>query len=106
MSVKMRMRVERAIARRFVLDALAAGYTINVDNGDGYELPMSSSSPKKILETMFATDEEDLIIFRKGKLYGWVQFIHGNGPDVISDYSTNLEPIMGGASELADKYSD
>lgn len=37
---------------------------------------------------------------------GWVYVVMGNdGWDVISDYTTNLEPLMSGANRLAEKYS-
>jgi hypothetical protein len=38
--------------------------------------------------------------------HGWVLFIYGNdGWDVISDYTCNLEPIMGPANELSEQHS-
>ena len=108
-SVKMRQRVERIIARRFILDAKAAGYLFNIDNGgDDYELPQPTNNVKELLATMFATDEERLYVFKpdQSKPFAWVYFVYGNsGWDVISDYTTNLETVMQGASKLADKYS-
>ena len=106
MNVKMRQLVERRIARRLVMDAIAVGYAINIDNGgDDYELPAPSVKTKEILDTMFATDDEKLVMFKDGKRMGWVWFVYGNdGWDVISDYTTNLEHIMAGASPLSDKY--
>jgi hypothetical protein len=103
----MRQRVERTIVRRVILDVLAAGYSINVNNGgDTEELPAPSRSAKEVLGAMFATDDEYLILYQNGKRIGWVWFVYGNGGwDVVSDYSTNLEPVMKGSSDLADKYS-
>jgi Holliday junction resolvasome RuvABC DNA-binding subunit len=73
MSVKMRQHVERQIARRLVMDAIAAGYSINIDNGgDEMELEKPSKNLKEILGAMFATDDERLYLFRdeKDKPYG------------------------------------
>jgi len=107
MSVKMRQMVEKRIARRVILDALAAGYTLNVNNGgDTHELPAPSDKVKVILGAMFAADEDYLIFYKEGKKVGWVWLIYGNsGWDVVSDYTCNLEDVMKGASDLADKYA-
>ena len=107
MSVKARQRLERMIARRLILDAIAAGYSLNVNNGgDRSELIRPSRNVREVLSVMFATDDEHLLFFKDGKRVGWAWLIYGNsGWDVISDYSTNLDPIMAGASALADKYS-
>ncbi len=107
MSVKMRQHVERLIARALIKDALAAGYSINIDNGgDTFELPEPSVDIKKILETMFATDDEKLIFYKDGKRAGWVWFVYGNdGYDAICDYTTNLDHIMGGANKMSDRFA-
>ena len=106
MTVAMRQRVERRIARRVVKDALAAGFSLNVNNGgDTNELSLPSVKSKEILGAMFATDEEHLIFYKEGKGVGWVWFVYGNdGWDVVCDYTTNLESVMKGADELAEKY--
>jgi hypothetical protein len=105
-SVKARQRVERSIIRRAILDALHAGYTLNVNNGgDTHELEKPSGKCKDILGAMFATDDEHLIYYKDGKRVGWAYFVHGNGWCVLSDHSTNLEAVLKGASDLADKYA-
>ena len=103
MSVKMRQLVERRIARRLIIDGLKAGYTIAVYDGGEVFGPFSST--KDILDKMFSVDCEHLLFYKDGTRVGWVYFVYGNdGWDVISDYTTNLEHIMAGASALADKY--
>jgi hypothetical protein len=101
------MRVGRMVVRRLILDARAAGYSFNVNNGgDTNELPEPTANVRRIMESLFATDEEHLLLYRDGKRVGWVQLVHCNsGWDVISDYTTNLEAVMSGASALADRYS-
>ena len=105
MSVKMRQEVERKIAKALVKEALAAGYTVTVDYGDGETGKLSSL--KAILAAMFQGDEDRLHMYNPTNQYiGWVYFVYGNdGYDVISDY-TNLEPIMGAANKISDHYSD
>lgn len=105
MSVKMRQEVERKIATAVITDALKVGYIISVDNGEEETQP--TSNPNSILKAMFTTDEDTLHLWKAGKRFGWVVFIYGNdGWDVISDYSTNLEPIMKNASKISEHYSD
>jgi hypothetical protein len=106
-NVKMRQRLEKMIARRVILDAIQAGYALNINNGgDENELPAPSMKVKEVLAAMFATDDEYLGYYKDGIQVGWVLFVHGNdGHDVVSDYTVSLEPVMKGASTLADKYA-
>lgn len=101
-----RCRIEREIATKIVDDALAAGYSISVDNGgDEYEIK-ESTDKNAILAVMFATDEERVILSKDGKHHsGWVYLVYGNdGWDVVCDYSTNIKDVLAGADVLADKY--
>jgi hypothetical protein len=111
MSVKMRQMVEREIAQQFIKDALAAGYTLEVN--DGEENTYKGTDADAILAAMFTTDEDYLFLYlpalanRSGKADGWVRFIYGNdGWDVICDYTTNLEHLMNNVNAISDKYSD
>lgn len=108
MSVKMRQEVERKIADAFITQALAVGYTININNGgDENELPKPTTDKELVLKTMFATDEEHLLLYKGKKKVGWVYFVYGNdGWDVISDYTTNLDAIMTEADKISKHYSD
>lgn len=105
MTVQKRQRMERAIARRIVRDALAAGYRLNVDNGgDTDELPAPSASFKEVTGAMFATDDEYLRLYKDGKRVGSVYLVYGNdGYDAICDYSVSLESLLSGANALADR---
>mgnify|MGYP000638497353 CR=1 FL=1 len=104
MTVATRQRIEKRIVRRVVCDALAAGYALNVNNGgDGPELAEPTTVRKTILGEMFATDDEHLLFYKDGKRVGWVYFVYGNGVDVVSDNTTNLEDVLRGAKELADQ---
>ena len=94
MQVKARQKLERLIASVLIRDALKAGYTISVNNGEEIVITMSVDRTA-ILKEMFSVDEERLIFFKDGKQIGWVFFVYGNdGYDVICDYAGNLEHIM------------
>lgn len=107
MSVVMRQEVERKIAEAVITDALAAGYSLNVHNGgDGPELPAPTTDKAAVLDAMFATDDESLQFYKDDKRVGWVWFVYGNsGWDVIADYTTKLEHVMGNAQKLSDHYA-
>lgn len=122
-AVKARQRVERSIARRVVLDALRAGYSLSVFDGEEVTLK-HSRKPKEILAALFTTDEDHLLFHKVvegepevGSVMlrtnisnvdsGWVRFVYGNdGYDVICDYTTNLEEVLTGANALAERYSE
>jgi hypothetical protein len=117
-NVRARIKIERIIARRVVWDAIAAGFALNLDNGgDDFELPEPTTDKKKILNEMFATDDERLYFFQpnakcnKGKppkewkWFGWVYFVYGNdGYDVMSDWTCNLNDVLKGAEAVSRKY--
>ena len=117
MSVKMRQLVENEIIGRFVNDALAAGYRLAVSLDRGYdidEMLLGSTDWNKIMEEAKAGDDCHIFVqpgtgptTKNGRIVckGWVYLVFGNdGWDVISDYTTNLEPLLKGANEISDKY--
>lgn len=108
---KLRIELERKIARAFVKQALAAGFRIEIDNGEERTGPLDTVS--SVLGKMFQTDEDWVYLKHKTIDWmltdgaGWVRFVYGNdGWDVISDYTTNLEGLMGEANKISEKYSD
>lgn len=109
-AVAKRQRIERAIVRRVVRDLLAAGYTLDVDDGgDGVGLE-DATSYKPVIDALMNTDE-DFLKFKRRLVglewqTGWVRFVYGNdGWDVICDYSANphTEALLDGALKLAEK---
>jgi len=103
-----RQRIERAIVRRTVKDALAAGYTLDVDDG-GEDLAVEGAKTlKATLDALLNTDEDYLILRRlESGAKGWVRFVYGNdGWDVICDYSVNIEDVLAGANALAERYEE
>lgn len=111
-SVKMRQKVEREIALAAVTQLIDAGFGLNINNGgDEPELEAPSRDIDIIMETMFATDEDRLLVFPVGPrpyaCVGWIFFVYGNdGYDVISDYTTNLEEHLTEANKVSASYAD
>ncbi|WP_316207493.1 hypothetical protein [Bradyrhizobium sp. SZCCHNR3118] len=97
--------IERRIIRKFVEDAIADGNTIDVyDDGD---FPLrDSADADAILSNMFATCLETLYLKKDGKRIGCVAFVHGNGHEVISDYTVNLTELLAGAEALAESLEE
>lgn len=105
MSVRLRKELEKKIAQRAIKDAIKAGFSLTVYDGEEEVLKKSINAPL-ILQHMFTTDEDMLIFYRDDKKIGWAMFIYGNdGYDVLSDYTTNLHDVLKGANKLADKYA-
>lgn len=111
---KARIAIEAKIVRRVIRDALAAGYLLSVSDGEEVVV-RRSRQPRNLFAHMMTTDSDTLILVRHStaqeiasgdkpfKRVGWVQFVYGNGPDVLSDYTTNLESLLAGANALAAK---
>lgn len=96
--------VERAIAAQVIHDALAASYTLGVNDGEQTTIT-GSSDASAVLAAMFTSDEDWLLVYREGKRIGWVRFVYGNyGWDVVSDYTTNLQHIMQNEDALSKKF--
>lgn len=100
------IEVERQIIERLVIDILTAGHPISVHNGETYELSYSTDKAE-IMRAVGVSDETTLQVFQRGRTeaIGWVQLIHGNVEDVISDYSLKLEKVCKGANALAERFS-
>jgi hypothetical protein len=102
---KLRMELEMRIPRAAVKGLLAAGYLITVYDGEEDTL-VRSSDAKAILKATRTTDEDYLLASTASRNdAGWVRFIYGNeGPDVINDYTVNLEDALKGANAIANRY--
>ena len=107
--VWLRHRHERAIAERLVTDAIAQGYQVSVNDGEGWVVKRSTDS-KAIMAALFSTDEDYIRIRKDGEetSVGTFTLVYGNdGWDVIADWSYSAETeavmqrIQRGASELA-----
>lgn len=105
--MNMVQQVERRIMKRCVKELLAAGYQLSVF--DGEEITVRRSTDRKaILAAMRTTDDDYLYVYQGAdKKIGWVRFVYGNdGPDVICDYTTNLEAALKPVNDYATTFED
>ena len=108
MSVKMRIELEKKIARCAVRCLLASDFAISVEC-DGVISLHHSSKISEIIKAMFDLDDCTLLIINPKTAVecGWVKFVFGNdGHDCISDYTTNMEKYLKTALVMADKYAE
>lgn len=112
-------QAEKLILERLVRDLLADGYRINVnDNNGNRETHLANGAELGIVMAAIfhpdiPADDFTLDIMRaanpEGSQWdhcGWIRVIEGNGASVISDYSTNLEKVVGPANALADELEE
>lgn len=90
---------EKLIVGKLVTDLLAAGYAIDVFDGEEDAI-VNSTDASAIFKAMCSTDMDRLDLTKNKKHMGWVLLIWGNDADVISDYTTNLEAIMKPVNEF------
>ena len=109
MTLKQRIKIEKAIAKKIVVDALALNYFVSVN--DSCEWTVNKSQDQKTILKALMTTDDDLLAFhnKDGKYIGVVWLVYGNdGYDVICDYTANkgIEGLLAGANTLADKYNE
>ena len=106
-SAEIRQAVEREIVQAAITQVLAAGFLIEVNDGEEDVLEPSKDYDA-IYNSMFTTDEDWLFVYRGDEegYMGWVRFIYGNdGYDVLSNNTVNLEPYLTEATKLSNKYA-
>lgn len=90
--------IERKIIDCLITTALAEGFSIAVYGDGELDLPFSKDY-EAITREINACSMTELIL-NPGK--HWVMLVHGNGCEVICDYTTKSEAIFAKATELAD----
>jgi hypothetical protein len=120
MSVGIRQAVERRIIQQVIIDLLDDDKLLAIDHGGEDNVIEIKDAGPEALDEMMACDDERLYVFKSrhaldrfirmhlegdlGECSGYVYFVYGNdGYDVISDYSTNLEPQLKNAVWLGDE---
>lgn len=109
LSLEVRMRAERRIVRAALKCAIRRGYTLHtVVNGEDDE-PV-----RTVTEAMvhaFACDDAHVFLTKPGENHksnrnkAWFYFVLGNsGWDVISDYTTVLDPVVNDVEPLVARY--
>ena len=106
MNITTRVEIERAIVKRIVRSAFAAGYSVTVHDGDAISL-VRSRSLSGVMAAVMTTDE-DTLIFRDKETearIGQVSLVYGNcGWDVISDHTDSkvMESMLADATRYAE----
>ncbi len=86
--------IEKKICKRLINTIHKQGYKFDINDGEE-DVIRHSRDKKAAFEALFSTDEDYIIVRNdEGQRLGSIWLIHGNGIDVISDYSTSLEPIL------------
>lgn len=93
-SINIRLAVERAVVSEVLYAASRAGWrACQTDMGDG---PVQTRGVRAAMAEVFACDDGRVYLRHVQTGEGaWVYIVLGNdGWDCISDYSTNLTPII------------
>lgn len=86
-----------------ILEDAIVGKVVSALIDDGYRVEMCDQDGGGLFVYAASLEENDGRKPRGGFRY-WVKLIPGNGADVISDYSTNLENALKPVNEFAAKY--
>ena len=104
-----RKEAEKRIVASAIADLLEAGFEVTVYDGEE-ETVVRSTDAGEIAAAMMTTDEDYLYVHSPGdgaQHRGWVRFVYGNdGPDVINDYTVNLEAVLRKTNELAEQLNE
>lgn len=107
--------IESKIITQAATSLVEAGYYIQGFDGC-FHTTKETQDVAAILDKCFATEESRIYVYcfpvdgeptnDVANLLpcGWVQFIHGNGADVMADHTTNLDDVLSAASDLADSF--
>lgn len=112
MSLQSLLHDERAIIGALLDDAFSRGYLVSVYDGEEWALTASDSRPA--VEANVGATDATTLRFRdparvdqhgKSASVGSVFLVHGNGSDVIADYSDNADTaaLLAPALALADR---
>jgi hypothetical protein len=98
------LRREVLIVERLVLDGLALGYSISVDDGEAW--PVKRSRDMLEITRALMTTDSDRLRFRRpdGSLVGDVFMVWGNGHECLSDHTDNPDThaLVTGAETVAE----
>ena len=107
--IERRMAAERAVARRVVSDLIAAGYSLDLDDGGDELVVRRSVDVDEVCAAMHTVDEEMLVARGNttGKRGGVVNFVYGNdGWDAVNDYSVTLDAVIDPINRWCDEQED
>jgi hypothetical protein len=97
-SVMHRAIIELDVVNALVQAAKDAGYRLGVE---GYD---DETIGEDIRTLLFDLDEVFVLVFSGRKAIGWVRLAFGNGWDMVSDYTTNLEDFLAPVNAVAESW--
>lgn len=93
---------ETEITKRIIRDALAAGYSLSVNDGEEITVRKSRDAAK-VYEALATTDDDYLIVYDGASALGTIWFVYGNEDGVVvCDYHTSLEPLLAPINEWSE----
>lgn len=99
-AVAARVELEDKIVRAVVEDAIAAGWTVGLHDGEDFAISRSTDADAVMAHT-HSTDEQVLVLVGPGGDHANVWLVYGNdGWDVVSDYTTSAEPFLKRAADI------
>lgn len=103
-AVMRRARVELKIVRRLIVALQSAGYTLTIDDGEE-QTPVTNQG--EALKLLFNLDEARILTKSPALRESFVYLVFGHdGYDVICDYGTSLEAVMGPLNEWINQQED
>lgn len=101
----MRNPCELMIVKKTAEALINKGYSVSVNDGEETVLK-KSTDVEAIMRHVDSTEEDYFRAFDfEGKRIGTVWFIYGNGPDVITDYTTTLDDAMQPVLDYAETFN-
>jgi len=90
-------RIEAQIVNRLLDTIYDAHYQVSVDDGENETPPISARH--RVRKDMDSTSRDMVYLWKrddKGEMQrqGWILLVYGNGVDILTDYSTNLESLL------------
>jgi hypothetical protein len=98
-------QTEKTIISAILADAISAGYTISVYDGEEWAVKLATSVEAAARE-IGATDCTTLRFRKHGESVGQVFLVHGNDCDVIADHTDNaaMESLLARANQIAESF--
>jgi len=107
--------IETQIVKHIINEAIKAGYSISIFNGEEYTINQSNN-PSAIINAMGSTDQDIMHLDKLDKYMGnkYIGFVsimydceynnlmYNNGYDVIHDYSESLTDFMSPVETFAE----
>ena len=86
--------MNRQAIEEIVVAALTAGYSIGVSDGNKTSIEHSRDK-SAILAKVLSASEDWLLVYRKGRAFGYFRFVSG----ALRDYTSNLSPVLRAARD-------